>query len=44
MVATGSNAAIGEIASTISKSKDRKTPLKIKIEEFGDQLAKVSSI
>eukprot|EP00730_Choanoeca_flexa_P004013 TRINITY_DN11572_c0_g2_i2.p1 TRINITY_DN11572_c0_g2~~TRINITY_DN11572_c0_g2_i2.p1 ORF type:complete len:1043 (+),score=353.64 TRINITY_DN11572_c0_g2_i2:56-3184(+) len=41
VVGTGLNTQIGAISSEISEDQDRKTPLKIKIEEFGDQLCQV---
>lgn len=43
---TGSRTAIGAIHSSISKSdqEEEKTPLKRKLDDFGDQLAKVISV
>jgi Ca2+ transporting ATPase len=38
VISTGSNTAIGAINAELSEAEDRKTPLKIKIEEFGDTL------
>eukprot|EP00043_Microstomoeca_roanoka_P017279 m.180000 g.180000 ORF g.180000 m.180000 type:complete len:1004 (+) comp16608_c1_seq1:211-3222(+) len=40
VVATGSNTAIGHINKELTSEEDRKTPLKIRIEEFGESLAK----
>ncbi|KAK8861439.1 potassium/sodium efflux P-type ATPase, fungal-type [Kwoniella newhampshirensis] len=46
VVLTGSRTAIGAIHSSISKDDDEeeKTPLKRKLDDFGDQLAKVISV
>ncbi|KAI8897299.1 hypothetical protein BC833DRAFT_527236 [Globomyces pollinis-pini] len=44
VVGTGSNTAIGEIHTSISEDSDEKTPLKIQLDEFGDQLSKIISI
>lgn len=41
VVGTGSQTAIGAINKEMSETDDRKTPLKIKIEEFGDKLCRV---
>jgi len=40
VVGTGSNTEIGKINKSLSEEEDRKTPLKIKIEEFGDSLCR----
>lgn len=37
---TGRNTEIGKINQALSETEDQKTPLKIKIEEFGDMLQK----
>lgn len=37
---TGSNTAIGAINKAMTDTEEKKTPLKIKIEEFGDSLCK----
>lgn len=44
VVLTGANTAIGEIHEFISEKTDEKTPLKIALDEFGDQLAKVITV
>ncbi|RUP49158.1 SERCA-type calcium-translocating P-type ATPase [Jimgerdemannia flammicorona] len=44
VVLTGSSTAIGEIHQSISSQEDEKTPLKQKLDEFGDLLAKVISV
>ncbi|WVQ73814.1 potassium/sodium efflux P-type ATPase, fungal-type [Cryptococcus sp. DSM 104548] len=46
VVLTGSKTAIGAIHSSISKDdeEEEKTPLKRKLDDFGDQLAKVISV
>jgi Ca2+ transporting ATPase len=46
VVLTGSRTALGAIHTSISKTDDEeeKTPLKRKLDEFGDQLAKVISV
>ncbi|CAD6564903.1 MAG: hypothetical protein TREMPRED_000390 [Tremellales sp. Tagirdzhanova-0007] len=46
IVLTGSRTALGAIHSSISKDEEEeeKTPLKRKLDEFGDQLAKVISV
>eukprot|EP00045_Choanoeca_perplexa_P012053 m.130048 g.130048 ORF g.130048 m.130048 type:complete len:1008 (+) comp15868_c0_seq1:140-3163(+) len=41
VVGTGLNTEIGAISAEISEDQDRKTPLKLKIEEFGNQLCNV---
>jgi Ca2+ transporting ATPase len=43
VVLTGQNTAIGDIHKSISSQISEKTPLKRKLDEFGDQLAKVIS-
>ncbi|KAN0066192.1 hypothetical protein ACQY0O_000286 [Thecaphora frezii] len=43
-VLTGSKTAIGDIHAEISKDDDERTPLKQKLDEFGEQLAKVISV
>ena len=42
VVHTGSNTAIGDIHQSISNQETEKTPLKKKLDDFGDSLAKVS--
>ena len=44
MVKTGSETAIGEIQKDIASQESEKTPLKKKLDEFGDSLAKVISV
>lgn len=44
VVLTGTRTAIGDIHAEISKDEDEKTPLKQKLDDFGDQLAKVITI
>lgn len=44
VVLTGQNTAIGDIHKSISSQISEKTPLKRKLDEFGDQLAKVISV
>lgn len=44
VVQTGSKTAIGDIHRAISAEEDEKTPLKQKLDDFGDQLAKVISV
>ena len=41
---TGNETAIGEIHTSISSQIQEKTPLKIALDDFGDQLAKIISI
>ncbi|KAI0303358.1 Ca-transporting ATPase [Multifurca ochricompacta] len=44
VVFTGQNTAIGDIHKSISSQISEKTPLKRKLDEFGDTLAKVISV
>ncbi|KAJ3387817.1 hypothetical protein HDU92_001769 [Lobulomyces angularis] len=44
VVAIGEKTALGEIHSSISEQSEDKTPLKIKLDEFGDQLAKIITV
>lgn len=44
VVFTGSKTAIGDIHRAISAEEDEKTPLKQKLDDFGDMLAKVISV
>ncbi|KAG0323986.1 hypothetical protein BGZ99_002294 [Dissophora globulifera] len=44
VVSTGTNTAIGDIHKSISSQTSEKTPLKRKLDEFGDDLAKVISV
>lgn len=44
VVLTGSQTAIGEIQKTLSDVEEQKTPLKRRLDDFGDQLAKVISV
>ncbi|KAG0284566.1 hypothetical protein BGZ96_011067 [Linnemannia gamsii] len=44
VVQTGSDTAIGDIHKSISEQETEKTPLKRKLDEFGDDLAKVISV
>ncbi|KZV69679.1 Ca-transporting ATPase [Peniophora sp. CONT] len=44
VVYTGQKTAIGDIHKSISSQISEKTPLKRKLDEFGDQLAKVISV
>ena len=41
VVATGTHTKLGEISDSLKGDEELKTPLKLKIEEFGDQLCKV---
>jgi Ca2+ transporting ATPase len=41
---TGQHTAIGEIHASISATDDGKTPLKIALDEFGDQLSKIITV
>ncbi|KAJ1915635.1 hypothetical protein H4219_004205 [Mycoemilia scoparia] len=44
VTATGLRSAIGEIQTSITSQIAEKTPLKVKLDDFGDMLAKVISI
>src|SRR6266404_4156739 len=44
VVLTGQNTAIGDIHKSISSQISEKTPLKRKLDDFGDMLAKVISV
>lgn len=44
VVATGTKTAIGDIHHSISSQIEEKTPLKRKLDEFGDMLAKVITV
>ncbi|GAA6060130.1 hypothetical protein JCM10212_001427 [Sporobolomyces blumeae] len=44
VVATGSRTALGNIHSSITSQISEKTPLKQKVDEFGEQLAKVIAV
>jgi Ca2+ transporting ATPase len=44
VVYTGAHTAIGDIHKSISSQISEKTPLKRKLDDFGDQLAKVISV
>lgn len=44
VVQTGSETAIGDIHKSITSQETEKTPLKRKLDEFGDSLAKVISV
>lgn len=44
IVLTGSETAIGHIHKAISEEEDEKTPLKQKLDDFGDMLAKVITV
>jgi Ca2+ transporting ATPase len=44
IVLTGSKTAIGHIHKAISDEEDEKTPLKQKLDDFGDMLAKVITV
>lgn len=44
VVATGSSTAIGGIHAEISQDNDEKTPLKQKLDDFGEMLAKVITV
>lgn len=44
VVKTGIATAIGEIQSSIASQEEDKTPLKKRLDEFGDQLAKIISV
>jgi Ca2+ transporting ATPase len=44
VVLTGSETAMGDIHKAISNEEDEKTPLKQKLDDFGDMLAKVITV
>ena len=44
VVQTGSNTAIGDIHNSITSQINEKTPLKQKLDDFGDSLAKVITV
>ncbi|KAJ3124139.1 hypothetical protein HK098_001365 [Nowakowskiella sp. JEL0407] len=44
VVATGTSTAIGDIHESITSQISEKTPLKIALDDFGDQLAKIISV
>jgi P-type Ca2+ transporter type 2A len=44
VVLTGAHTAIGEIQKHLSDVEEQKTPLKQRLDDFGDQLAKVISV
>jgi len=44
VVGTGQNTQIGKIRDKIAEDDDDKTPLQLKLDEFGEQLSKVISI
>ena len=44
VVLTGVHTAIGEIQQNLNEIDDQKTPLKCKLDDFGDKLAKVISV
>jgi P-type Ca2+ transporter type 2A len=44
VVLTGSHTAIGEIQSNLTELSEPKTPLKVKLDDFGDKLARVISV
>ncbi|PJF19887.1 Calcium-transporting ATPase [Paramicrosporidium saccamoebae] len=44
VVKTGAETAIGEIQESITSQIDEKTPLKKRLDDFGDQLAKIISV
>lgn len=44
VVLTGAHTAIGEIQKNLSDVEEQKTPLKQRLDDFGDQLAKVISV
>merc|ERR550532_3856128 len=41
VVSTGCNTQVGSIAQAVKSEEDDKTPLKIKLDEFGEMLSKV---
>lgn len=44
VVKTGSATAIGEIQQSITSEEEEKTPLKRRLDDFGDQLARIISV
>ncbi len=44
VVGTGIKTAIGDIQSHLAEEEEQKTPLKRKLDEFGDQLARVITV
>lgn len=44
VVQTGENTALGEIHQSISSQIEEKTPLKIALDEFGEQLARIITV
>ncbi|KAI9099712.1 hypothetical protein DFS34DRAFT_501424 [Phlyctochytrium arcticum] len=44
VVQTGTHTAIGEIHQSIASQVDEKTPLKMQLDEFGDQLARIITV
>ena len=44
VTATGTSTAIGDIHTSISSQISEKTPLKQKVDDFGNQLAKVITV
>jgi len=44
VTATGLDTAIGKISRSITEQEDEKTPLKVQIDEFGEQLSKLIGV